>query len=238
MAKTYPDMPAVIRDTLTFQYVSGVNFVSWAYEHADWNGVNALLARPPRSTEQVLHPEKYFQKPEYPLAIRVGAIAPFIGKGNWELAEDTTLGELVIRVLVERFADGDRARAVAAGWDGDRLVALTKDDQIGLVWMTAWDTEADAVEFERAYGEIVQRKLGPAPQSEASARPRVGAQPYEVQRRGNRVLSIEGPLQADLAALADEVWRRTSFEPVMPWIPIDVGAADPPDAALASASPR
>ena len=37
-------------------------------ERAGWEGVNALLARPPRSTEQILHPEKYFVRPEYPLS--------------------------------------------------------------------------------------------------------------------------------------------------------------------------
>ncbi len=223
MARTYPDMPAMIRDTLTFQYVAGVNFVSWAYEHAGWNGVNALLARPPRSTEQILHPEKYFEKPEYPLAIRVGGIATFLGAG-WELSEDTTLGELVIRVLVERFSDTARARTVAAGWDGDRLVALTHGNLVGLIWMSSWDTENDAIEFERAYGEIQRRKSERTDKPEAV--PLTTAEqppPPYLERRGTRVLAIEGPLQQDLTALADDVWRHTSFEAVMPFIPIDVG---------------
>jgi hypothetical protein len=224
IAKSYPDMPALIRDTLIFQYVNGVDFVSWAYEHAGWDGVNAVLTRPPRSTEQILHPEKYFQKPEYPLAVRIGAIAPFINEG-WELSEDATLGELVIEILMERFFDSARARTVAAGWDGDRLVALTKGVQTGLIWMTAWDTERDATEFESAYREVLSRKLGGTAQPEAAPKAPVGEQPYYLERRGTQVLTIEGPLQPDLDALAEQVWRRTTFEPVMPWVPIDLAGS-------------
>ena len=221
IAKSYPDMPAVIRDTLIFQYVNGVDFVSWAYEQAGWDGVNALLSHPPRSTEQILHPEKYFRKPEYPLAIRVGAIAPFVTEG-WELSEDATLGELIIRIMMERFFDGARARAVAAGWDGDRLVALTKGAQTGLIWMSAWDTERDASEFESAYREVLARKLGGVAKPEAAAPAPIGEPAYYLERRGTKVLTIEGPLQPDVDALADQVWRRTTFEPVMPWVPIDL----------------
>jgi hypothetical protein len=230
-------MPALIRDTLIFQYVSGVDFVSWAYEHAGWNGVNALLAHPPRSTEQILHPEKYFRKPEYPLAIRVGAVAPFLSEG-WELTEETTLGELIVEILFERFVDTTRARAVAAGWDGDRMIALTKGAEIGVVWMTSWDTENDAVEFEKAYREVLSRKHGRAAKPEAAAAAPVGEQAYYLERRGTKVLTIEGPLQPDLDALAEMVWRRTTFEPVMPWVPIDVGRADTPsDSPVLAALP-
>ncbi len=221
MASAYPDMPALIRDTLIFQYVDGVNFVSWAYEHAGWEGVNALLAHPPRSTEQILHPEKYFRRPEYPLAVRVGAIAPFLAEG-WELTEENTLGELIIRILIGRFFDDARARAVAAGWDGDRVVALTKGSEVGLVWMTSWDTEADAVDFESAYREILAQKHRRPATPEPAARAAVGEDAYYVERRGNHVLTIEGALQPDLGALAEMVWRRTTFEPVMPWVPIDL----------------
>src|SRR5204863_289445 len=85
------------------------------------------------------------------------------------------------------FADAARARAVGAGWDGDRLVALTKGDAIGLLWMSSWDTEADAVEFERAYREIQRRKFGAADKAEARPAAAVGSQPSYLERRGTRL---------------------------------------------------
>ena len=50
-----------------------------------------------------------------------------------------------------------------------------------------------------------------------------GAQPYYLERRGTKVLAIEGPLESDLPALADRIWRRSTFEPNVPWVPIDFG---------------
>ncbi len=178
LAGAYPDIPAAIRETVVFQYVAGVNFVSWAYERAGWDGVNALLARPPLSSEQIMHPEKYFVRPELPLTIHVGATSPYLQAG-WELAEEATLGEFTTRLLLERFLDRARAGAVAEGWDGDRMIALSRGTDLALLWLTSWDSERDAGEFFDAYGEVLAGK-------------HQGAQPIV---RGDRiVVSGDAPL--------------------------------------------
>jgi len=223
MARDYPTVPTLVRESIVFQYVAGVRFVAWAYERSGWDGVNALLARPPRSTEQVLHPEKYFLRPENPTRIQLGALAPY-RRGEWTLAEETTLGELVIRILVGRFVDATRAEAIAAGWDGDRLVAVTHDDRLALVWLTSWDTEQDAADFFSAWTAIVARRRPGEASTTADVVARSGHEPYYVERRGGRVLAIEGPLDADLPELADRIWRRSTFEPNVPWVPIDVAS--------------
>jgi hypothetical protein len=238
LAHAYPDIPAVIRDTVVFQYVAGVNFVSWAYQRAGWDGVNALLSRPPVSTEQILHPEKYFVRAEYPLTVHVGASAPYIQAG-WELAEESTLGELTIQLLAERFFDRQRAAAVAAGWDGDRLVALTRGSNLALEWLTAWDSEGDAGEFFTAYAEILGTKhRGGSPTDKGDTIvARTGDAPYYLERRGTKVLAVEGPLDADLPGAAERIWRRSTYEPNMPWLPIDLAAEGQPPPAPGRSSP-
>ncbi len=221
MATDYPDIPPLIRESIAFQYVAGVNFVSWAFKNAGWDGVNALLARPPRSTEQILHPEKYFVRAENPTRVQLGAMAPYL-RGDWKLAEETTLGEFTIRVLGERYLDRPRAAEIAAGWDGDRLMAVTRDDDIALVWLTTWDSERDADEFFTAWSEIVAARHPGAATRTAKTIELGGAQPYYLERRGLKILSIEGPLDSDLPELADRLWRRSTFEPNVPWVPLDV----------------
>ena len=221
MASAYPDVPALIRDSVVFQYVAGVNFVSWAYRLAGWNGVNALLARPPRSTEQVLHPEKYFVKPENPLRVQLGALAPYL-RGEWQMAEEATLGEFTIRLLGEAYLDRPAAAVMAAGWDGDRMMALVHGDTLALVWLTAWDSERDAQEFFTAYAAILARRHPGAATATDAAIAVGGAEPFTLERRGDKVLAIEGPLDDDLPALAERVWRRSAFEPDVPPVPIDL----------------
>ena len=52
-------MPPLLRESLTFPYTAGLQFVSNARAAGGWAAVDALYAKPPASTEQVLHPEKY-----------------------------------------------------------------------------------------------------------------------------------------------------------------------------------
>jgi len=222
LADAHPDVPAIVREPLVFQYVAGTNFVSWAFDQAGWTGVNALLVNPPRSTEQVLHPEKYYVRPEYPLTIRLGALAPY-QRSDWHVVDETTLGELVIRILAAQFLPDERASAVAEGWDGDRMSAMIRGDEVALVWMSAWDSEDDAREFFTAYRSILARKHGEGgAQGGGDVVVRSGAQPYYLERRSDKVLALEGPLEDDLTELADRVWRRSTFQATLPWIPLDM----------------
>jgi len=230
MARAYPDIPAAVRETVVFQYVAGVNFITWAYQRAGWEGVNALLAHPPTSTEQVLHPDKYFTHAEYPLSVHVAGLSPYVQEG-WQVAENATVGEFMIRVLGEQFLPEARARSVAAGWDGDRLVALTHGDDIALAWMTAWDNEKEAAEFFEGYAAILAAKhpggapapaAASAPDSDAVVIASTGAAPYRLERRGAMVLSVEGPLDADLSRATERVWKHTTSQRTTPWVPIDL----------------
>jgi len=231
MARAYPDIPAAVRETVVFQYVAGVNFVSWAYQRAGWDGVNALLAHPPVSTEQILHPEKYFVHAEYPLAVHVGGVSPYT-QGGWQLAENATVGEFLIRVLGEQFLPTARAQSVAAGWDGDRLLAFTRGNDLAIVWLTAWDSEAEAAEFFAGYAAILAAKH---PGSAGTATPAAdttliasqGAPPYRLERHGTMVLAIEGALDGDLDRAAERIWRHSTGQRVTPWVPVDLARATP-----------
>src|SRR5829696_6846501 len=58
------DLPPFIEAQLVFPYIQGQKFVQRLYETGDrsWSLVNsAYRFRPPASTEQILHPEKYLQ---------------------------------------------------------------------------------------------------------------------------------------------------------------------------------
>ncbi len=227
MARAYPEIPAAVRETVVFQYVAGVNFVSWAYQRAGWEGVNALLAHPPVSTEQVLHPDKYFIHAEYPLSIHVAGLASYVRDG-WQVVENATVGEFLIRVLGEQFLSGARAQAVAAGWDGDRLVAFTHGTDVALAWLTAWDNETEAAEFFAGYAAILAAKhpgSASAPAADATVvASSEGAAPYRLERHGTMVLSIEGPLDDDLTRAADRIWRHSTSQRTTPWVPIDLAA--------------
>jgi hypothetical protein len=152
-----PDMsgipPWMVR-LLEFPYLSGAEFVGQLYASGGWAAVDAAYGRLPASTEQVLHPAAYADG-EAPVAVDPLDLWSGVG-ADWAHASDTTLGEAWMAIWLEGIgvsrATADKA---AAGWGGDRLtVATGPDSSWALGWRIAWDTPADAAEFEDAYSAV------------------------------------------------------------------------------------
>jgi hypothetical protein len=149
-----------------------------ALGQADNRGVGAsFLAAwktPPRSSEQLLHPEKYWdaQRADEPVIADDAAVERWLAKPGRHIVHRDTLGELLTALLTQQAvartaaalvsADG-WTNAGAAGWGGDRfyLLASGAGEQeaaaalrdVQGVWITAWDTEQDRDEFLRARSE-------------------------------------------------------------------------------------
>jgi hypothetical protein len=152
-------MPAILKDPLTFPYLSGLQLALGRFTSGGFDAVNGLFADPPESTEQVLHPDK-LQADEQPVAVTFPAdLATRLGEG-WKVSMQDTLGELMLEIVL-RDGGATGTGDAAAGWGGDR-VALVEGPggKVGVVLDTAWDTEADAAEFEQALGPLVTRLQG------------------------------------------------------------------------------
>ncbi len=142
-------MPPILQRQLTFPYLDGLTFVTGLQAAGGWTAVDAAYSRPPDSTEQILHPEKYTVG-EGPVAVTSPDDLGRLGAGWTETLTDTE-GELTISVWLEPSAGAKGAGAAAAGWGGDRVTMYEGPDGAWLiVWSTAWDTPADAAEFAAA----------------------------------------------------------------------------------------
>ncbi|HEV8054824.1 MAG TPA: hypothetical protein VGP30_08335, partial [Candidatus Limnocylindrales bacterium] len=152
-------MPPILRRQLEFPYLDGFAFITALRLEGDWAAVDAAFADRPKSTEQILHPEKYTTREE-PIVVEIGDLASRMGNG-WRESYRQTMGELLTGVFVADGASGGpqipglpstqpNAEA-AAGWGGDRVVSLDGPDGVWAVyWEMRWDTDVDADEFESA----------------------------------------------------------------------------------------
>jgi hypothetical protein len=149
-AKEMIAAPAWIRDTLTFSYFQGLAFCVSARRV----GGQALLdyaftTDPPRSTEQILHPEKWHTRRDDPVGLRFPDLAAELP--GYRKAAEGEMGELGLRILFRQdLKSRERADAAAAGWGGDRFAVYEKEGGRLIVWITEWDTAADAGEFRSA----------------------------------------------------------------------------------------
>jgi hypothetical protein len=149
-------LPPFVQAQLVFPYLGGRALVDHLLETAGgrWTVVDAAERfRPPVSTEQVLHPEKYLRaEPPRRVGLRAGAA---LGPG-WRRAVAGTWGEWATGQLL---GGGRAAERSASGWGGDRYelwrsggrgcpAPCTRADALVMRWR--WDTAADEREFAAA----------------------------------------------------------------------------------------
>ena len=178
------EAPALLRLTVAFPYAYGYGL--------SLREGRELLASPPASTEQVLHPDKRHEPFQ---AIDLSALRAALPAGCRELYQDT-LGELGLSVLLRDLGASDQSQAWE-GWDGDRWVAADCGGRRELVWLTTWDSEQDAAEFADSY-----RRIAPAVAERAGM-----ASPPSAQVAGREV-RISTPGLASLAERLDALARR------------------------------
>jgi hypothetical protein len=150
-AKVLAEMPEILKQRLFFPYLSGLQMVTSARATGGWAAVDAMYARLPASTEQVLHPEKYAAG-ELPIPVVFPTdLATRLGSG-WSVDLQDTLGEFQLRVWLEAAGKvaTDVATTAAAGWGGDRVALVRNGERLGVVLDTRWDSPKDAAEFAAA----------------------------------------------------------------------------------------
>ncbi|HEY7216575.1 MAG TPA: hypothetical protein VIC28_18285 [Thermoanaerobaculia bacterium] len=142
--------PAWVRDSLLFGYVQGFSFCLEVRRAGGQKLLDyAFATDPPRSSEQILHPEKWLGKRDDPILLRWPDLAPALP--GWRKVSSGETGEATLQSLLRLHAkDRGKADAAAAGWGGDRFEVYARAGRRVLVWWTEWDSEADAAEFQAA----------------------------------------------------------------------------------------
>ena len=199
-ASETPGTPRGLGAPLLFQYSAGVRFVAEAYRRGGWTAVDALYAKPPESTHEIIHPEDYFDHPEPPLKISIGGYQPVMAA--WKKVDETTYGELLLRVILERDIDRhpaeDPARIkLARRWTGDRFVVLQDERAISVIGIIAFTDSGAAAQFAIAYASLLDRLLG--------------STAHEIDYRDNAVLIVIGEAAHYMGVLGPSVWRASTI---------------------------
>lgn len=212
--------PRALRESLLFPYKQGIDWASQVYKRGGWPLISAAYKDLPQSTEQILHPEKYFAR-EAPVKVNLPELAPLLGKG-WTRLDTDVNGEWSYFQILDEFLRSEReSQQAAAGWGGDRFALYENraTGQVLLAQLTVWDTEADAAEFFDAYVKRTGRRYTDAI---ADTRASVPTQTRRVwrttsegtvvlERQGARVAILEGvPQKAEVKALLNKVLANTS----------------------------
>ncbi len=163
LSGTLGEMPEIIQQSLIFPYLSGAKFVVALLKEGKLEAVNAAFDDLPSSTEQILHPDKYFGERDYPTTVSLPDLTKETLPG-WNLLITNVLGELNVGVLFRaNWPKMKNTKKIAAGWDGDRFAYLESaaGRNFVLAWYTTWDSLKEATEFWSRYGKMLKEKKYP-----------------------------------------------------------------------------
>jgi hypothetical protein len=201
----------------------GATFMADLDAHGGTAAVDAAVLRPPRSTAQLLHVERYLagELPHTPTALQ-----PQLERG-WVLSATDTLGEALMRLVLKEWSGGalaaDEIAGLTAHWNGDLFqvwggpTRATGGVADVVVWQTVWDSRQSAADFYTALAGIMPQPLllGPGEETIPPARllggrwwagPRGAVSLYH---RANRVMLVWG---TDVAAVETAgIAARTTY---------------------------
>jgi hypothetical protein len=150
--------PPFIKDSLMFPYFSGLTFSISVLKGGGWRSFDGVFAKPPANTQQVLHPDIYRAgKVPEPLKIDLPDGVP----GNdWILLEQNHLGEFGWTEVGKQFLDEQRAKEIAAAWDGDIYSTYELKDGKSLLLFTRirLTSEAITADFFTEYSQALEKK--------------------------------------------------------------------------------
>ena len=155
---TMAKAPAFIKDALIFPYYAGMRFTLDALKESGWDDLPKLFAKPPVSTQQILHPEMYRQgiTPET-VALPVNEK---ILQGDWKKLDDNLLGEFGLKEVLQQYLGRERAVPLASEWNGDRymLFESAKTNKLLLVYRVRLASTEAAARFFGQYSEALEKK--------------------------------------------------------------------------------
>jgi hypothetical protein len=157
-APTLKKAPPFLKDSLLFPYLNGLNFSAAFLRDSGWSGLPAVFARPPASTQQILHPDLY-KSGKIPARVTLPQLGELLGD-KWAKLDENLIGEFGWNEILKQFLDPERGKSLAAAWDGDRYIVYEQKQtkKLLLAICIRLDSELHAARFFGQYSEALEKK--------------------------------------------------------------------------------
>jgi hypothetical protein len=160
--------PLLIQQSLMFPYIEGLSFEDNILVKGGKDAAfSSVLAHPPSSTFEILHPSAYMTHAPVPV-LRLPDIHPLI-EADYTPYDVGVMGEFDVRILTALFGGEEIADALTPEWRGgiycaaQKRSAVTAEQKsstasIGLLYESKWKNEDSARSFLRVYAGQLPRK--------------------------------------------------------------------------------
>ncbi len=151
--------PLYMRESLLFPYNAGARFQDAVYRKLGREAFEAVFAKGPRSTQQIMHPTAYFDMTA-PAMIEPLSLVKIMGKlqaAQFHPIIEGAVGEFDHAILLRQFVGESEGSEAAQHWRAGwfRLYENKKEGYPVLSYISQWDSS----EAARTYFELYQRVL-------------------------------------------------------------------------------
>src|ERR1700726_1301095 len=150
--------PPFLKDALVFPYFAGLTFSADLLKSNGWKDLPIVFSKPPISTQQIMHPALYHSG-KTPSTENLPDVGKLLGP-DWAKLDENVMGEFGWKEVLKQFLGEERAKPLAAGWNGDRYVVYEhkRTKRLVLVSLLRLTNTADAVRFLGQYSEALEKK--------------------------------------------------------------------------------
>ncbi|GAB4140749.1 MAG: hypothetical protein Fur0024_2270 [Patescibacteria group bacterium] len=149
--KTLLSSPTFIQDNLLFPYSEGYDFIKKVLESKKIN-FDFIYKNPPKTTEQIIHPEKFLSKEE-PRKLEFDE-KDFL-QNDEKILYSTTGGEFFLRSFFKENLTRKNS-SCSAGWGNDKifLIENNKNSKNKVFWIMNFDSSEDFDETKSCFEKV------------------------------------------------------------------------------------
>jgi len=190
--------PLYLRESLVFPYSEGTKFQDAEFHRLGQPSFDELFTRPPRSTQQIMHPDAY-ESDKRPIEPDFPVFPAIAGKNArlFRMLAEGSIGEFDLSILLRQYVGETEATPAAGHWRGGsfRIYEHRHEKYPLLAHVSEWDSPEAARDFFALYQRVLKGKWKQMQIGEQSAEAISGSGDsgrFEVRVAGTRVQSIEG----------------------------------------------
>ena len=158
--KVFNDAPIFMKESLTFPYNFGMNFILDLMQKGGKEEAFAkVLHDPPHTTRQIMQPETYLSGEKIPQMFVPDFKRDF---KDYEKFDIGAMGEFDVDLLVEQYCGKDIAKKIYPDWRGGYYYAAKSKENatapLGLLYVSRWSNPESASRFAGIYASSITQR--------------------------------------------------------------------------------
>ncbi|MCX7926682.1 MAG: hypothetical protein N2606_00865 [Candidatus Omnitrophica bacterium] len=144
-------------------YGYGANYIQYYLSDKQWNDLDKLFAKPPSTTQQLLHP--YRSVTEQSLADKSAQQKEEVNvltfPEGWHKEYEDSIGEFYLLMTLRQILPKEEAEEICGAWQNDKISIYRHNNGNRLFLLQIkWKTLNDAVSYAEAFKKMLSQKFG------------------------------------------------------------------------------